>query len=571
MESRIGDELRDYLRFATTKVPYYARRRDQYDPSRLTESSLDRLPILSKQEVRSAFPSELVPIDLDVPGGLRAGRLEMLTSSGTSGGPVTVIADAGLAAFPKDYGACWGLAPDHPPLRTAVLTSPACSGTRCSTAFSDRTSAGGTTLTLATPRNLFAAEDQSFEEMADELRRFGPNLIFANPVYLLAFARRISALGLDVPHVSAILCSYQLAARSQIRALEALFGVPVLSTYGASELGGCQIGFECSHRRMHVFEPHCLIEVVDPVRRFGDGEVGRVVVTTLGGFVSALIRYDIGDLAEITHPNCECPLAGSPVLELHGRAADALEVGGRTITSLDVDDVMSRIDGIDFYRCTQSAPRVFAVDAIPAPDRAPTSGEIRDALGAAFDVEVEVRLTDYLAPERSLKFSLTRSRTRQEIFVMTKTNEVYEHLMDVFRKEGHGGGYFYSDQEVRSYLAWIVLTRGVPLDGLSPEIQRVVAETLIEAAVDPSMAGPQLAAAVLSYYRAHPVNPDLDRDFSTALCSVMGWGRDENAVQTALGNFLGRPAVPLAPASTASSAGGVRLSDLAPRRRINVR
>ena len=63
----------------------------------------------------------------------------------------------------------------------------------------------------------------------------------------------------------------------------------------------------------HVQAESVLVEVIDDDGRWCEpGEIGRVVVTTLHNFAMPLIRYDIGDYAEVGEP-CPCG-RGLPVL-----------------------------------------------------------------------------------------------------------------------------------------------------------------------------------------------------------------------------------------------------------------
>lgn len=146
-----------------------------------------------------------------------------------------------------------------------------------------------------------------------------------------------------------------------------------------------------------------------------------------------------------------------------------------------------------------------------------------------------------------------------------QADESYEQLMNVFRKMDRRGGYEYSDEDVRKYLVCVVLTRGVAIDGLSPQLQLLLAETLTEAGARPNMSAAELSSVVRSYYRIHPVNPELDREFSTALCRVAGWGVDQSATRAVFDRLLGRPP---ARVERSDRPTGVRLSDLAPPRKL---
>jgi phenylacetate-CoA ligase len=67
-----------------------------------------------------------------------------------------------------------------------------------------------------------------------------------------------------------------------------------------------------------------LLEVLDDENKpCQPGETGRVVISSLHNFASPLIRYDVGDYAEVGSP-CDCG-RGLPVLNrIYGRARNML-------------------------------------------------------------------------------------------------------------------------------------------------------------------------------------------------------------------------------------------------------
>jgi phenylacetate-CoA ligase len=90
------------------------------------------------------------------------------------------------------------------------------------------------------------------------------------------------------------------------------WGATVVDMYSCEEAG--YLAFQCPESdRYHVQAEAVLVEVLDgrgvPCR---PGETGRVVVTPLHDFAMPLIRYEIGDYAEVGEP-CPCG-RGLPVL-----------------------------------------------------------------------------------------------------------------------------------------------------------------------------------------------------------------------------------------------------------------
>jgi phenylacetate-CoA ligase len=93
--------------------------------------------------------------------------------------------------------------------------------------------------------------------------------------------------------------------------------------YSANELG--YLALQCPrHEHYHVQSEGVLLEVLDAAGRpCAPGEIGRVVITSLHNFAMPLVRYDIGDYAEV---GATCPCGrGLPVLaRIVGRTRNML-------------------------------------------------------------------------------------------------------------------------------------------------------------------------------------------------------------------------------------------------------
>lgn len=91
------------------------------------------------------------------------------------------------------------------------------------------------------------------------------------------------------------------------------WGVPVVDMYTCQEAG--YLAVQCpKHAHYHVQSENVLLEVLDPQGApCQPGETGRVVITSLNNFATPLIRYDLGDCAEVGEP-CSCG-RGLPVLK----------------------------------------------------------------------------------------------------------------------------------------------------------------------------------------------------------------------------------------------------------------
>jgi phenylacetate-CoA ligase len=122
--------------------------------------------------------------------------------------------------------------------------------------------------------------------------RIFPSLLHA----LAEYASRLPSLGLSF---EAIL-TYGENLTSETRQIaQETFGGRIIHSYGATETG--RLAAECAIcGRYHVPAEVVLVEVLrDDGMPATPGEIGRVVATPLYNFAMPLIRYEIGDLAEV--------------------------------------------------------------------------------------------------------------------------------------------------------------------------------------------------------------------------------------------------------------------------------
>jgi phenylacetate-CoA ligase len=84
------------------------------------------------------------------------------------------------------------------------------------------------------------------------------------------------------------------------------FGCETIDTYGCTE--GAMIAAQCTAGNFHLSINQCYVEIVDDDgNSVPNGEMGKVLVTRLDNFAMPLIRYYVGDLAELdTEEKTDC-------------------------------------------------------------------------------------------------------------------------------------------------------------------------------------------------------------------------------------------------------------------------
>ena len=142
-------------------------------------------------------------------------------------------------------------------------------------------------------------------EQADLLERFRPGSLIVLPGNLAALTDEFRQRGRKLDSLRHIRSLGETLTPFVREAAREWFGARVEDNYSSQEMGN--IAIECPDSGLyHVMAESMLVEVVDETgRACADGEIGRVLVTDLSNFATPLIRYEIGDYAEVGPP-CPC-------------------------------------------------------------------------------------------------------------------------------------------------------------------------------------------------------------------------------------------------------------------------
>lgn len=191
-----------------------------------------------------------------------------------------------------------------------------------------------------------------------------------------------------------------------------VFSAPIFDTYSALEIGA--IAHQCpDHDHYHVQSENVLVEILDDEGRPCEpGAVGKVVLTTLHNFATPLIRYAIGDYAEVGEP-CACG-RGLPVInKILGRIRNMMSLpNGEKIWPPFAIPALARLFSFRQIQFVQKSLNELAVILVPSrPWTAETeiafAAEVARRLGHAF--EMSYSYVDNIPLPASLKFEDFRS------------------------------------------------------------------------------------------------------------------------------------------------------------------
>jgi phenylacetate-CoA ligase len=164
---------------------------------------------------------------------------------------------------------------------------------------------------------------RDIDAQLDWLREQNPDYLLTYPSNLSALAGRALQRSVKLDRLKEIrTLGEMLPAEARLRTREA-WDVPVTDVYSAIEVG--YVALQCPESgHYHVQAESLIVEVLDEKgAACGPGQVGRVVLTTLHNFATPMIRYEIGDYAEVGAP-CPCGRGLPTLRRIAGRVRNML-------------------------------------------------------------------------------------------------------------------------------------------------------------------------------------------------------------------------------------------------------
>ena len=208
-----------------------------------------------------------------------------------------------------------------------------------------------------------------------------------------------ATLGYDVRWVTT---SAENLLPAQADLIERAFGVRPRQHYGMAE--GAANASECPHGRLHVDEDFAFVEFI-PVE---DGTGYRVIGTNLTNRAFPLIRYDVGDIAQVSGQTCGCGRPGRIIDGIDGRREDYVVLpGGAMVGRLDhIFKEQVRVREAQVYQpdLTRVVLRLVGAPDFTTRDEQALVSTARGWLGSALRIEIEHRESLPRTPAGKLRF-----------------------------------------------------------------------------------------------------------------------------------------------------------------------
>jgi phenylacetate-CoA ligase len=199
------------------------------------------------------------------------------------------------------------------------------------------------------------------------------------------------------------------------RRIETAWGARVFDHYGLTEV--CPLGIECQNNPagLHILETECIAEIIDPTtgQAVKAGEIGELVVTSLGRLGSPLIRYRTGDLVRIDPKRCSC---GRTWMRLDGgilgRTDDMIHLRGNNLYPSALEAVIRRFPEVAEYRVEVDQSGAMADLCIEVePASSGPADDLAERVGRAIRDELLFRAEVKAVPPGSLpRFEMKAQR-----------------------------------------------------------------------------------------------------------------------------------------------------------------
>jgi phenylacetate-CoA ligase len=372
--------LRHLARLAY-QAPFY---RDIFDrariaPDTLNESSLDRLPVLEKADLRTAGDQTLP--DPTAP------RFAVNTS-GSTGIPLQLARNQRDQA---EISALWA--------RVFSVYGRQTRDRQVNIGSGRAVAKKGPVVKLRElgilPQLHQLASFDPPERQIALLRAVKPHMLSAYAVGLELLAEAVIEAGVqDIRPRIVYTSGTALTPRCRTLSKRA-FGVEPYDVYAANEVG--PIAWECPVHRgaLHLNDDAQILELVDEAgRRVPPGSSGEVVVTQLLCTTQPLIRYRIGDVTSLVVDPCKCGRALRLMHPVEGRTRHIIRSPeGMVINNITVSSILSSADEVRRYQVRQTGPRQLRILVIPSPSwngesSAAVCARFVERLGDAFQYEI---------------------------------------------------------------------------------------------------------------------------------------------------------------------------------------
>ena len=304
-----------------------------YDLKKLRD--IEKLPFLTKQDLRKFYPFGLVCTEIDE-------IVEVHASSGTTGKPV-------VGPYTNNDIDLWG---------EVMARSLWANGIRKNDRLQNSYGYG-----LFTGAHGFEKGAEKIGSMVitissgntrrqvNLMKDFSSTVLACTPSYSMYIAEVAEEMGYDPINDFnlKIGCFGAESWSDEMRKnIENRWDITAHEHYGLTEIIGPGIISECEEKKLHINADHFLCEIIDPDTKetLNPGEEGELVFTTLTKEAFPMLRFRTRDLAIYKENKCNCGRTLPIQSRIIGRSDDMMKVKGVIVFPSQIEDALMKVNGM---------------------------------------------------------------------------------------------------------------------------------------------------------------------------------------------------------------------------------
>ena len=327
-----SEKLVKQVKYVYENVPYY---RDLMDKKGVKPEDikgiedLHKLPLISKNDLREAYPYGLLATDLK-------NCVRIHSTSGTTGKRV-------VAFYTQHDIDLW----DDCCAR-ALVAAGATDEDVCHIAYGFGLFTGGAGLNggshklgcLTLPMSS-GNTDRQIQFMMD----LKSTVLCCTPSYAAYIGETLKEKGYkpEDNHLKAGIFGAEAWTEEMRRDIEKNLGIKAYDIYGLTETSGPGVAFECEEQTgMHINEDHFIAEIIDPDTEevLPEGSKGELVFSAIDKEGFPLLRYRTRDICVLSRKKCSCGRTFIKMTKPMGRSDDMMIIRGVNVFPSQIEAVL---------------------------------------------------------------------------------------------------------------------------------------------------------------------------------------------------------------------------------------
>ncbi len=155
------------------------------------------------------------------------------------------------------------------------------------------------------------------------INNFKPKLIYGYPSSLFFLSNWIVKNKQKIHSPLAIFTTSENLYPYMRKKIEKTLNCKIFDAYGLHD-GGITTHECIKHQGMHIDTERSILEVIDKRNNQIKEGNGKILATDLDNYIFPFIRYDTGDIGQITHKKCNCGITTPRITKILGRSVDIL-------------------------------------------------------------------------------------------------------------------------------------------------------------------------------------------------------------------------------------------------------